>query len=145
MPTSHVVPMLQHYDLSWAVYDLNSNRPWMLWTLPPLHVSFVGNKKQVQRRDAFLLAMHQESNQRRKLSHECIALLAASRGHLDAVLAEGGLAGTDKGREAIDGLIDFVESNASGVVTEIESSLDLSSEGRGLLEDAIASYFSKDN
>ena len=107
--------------------------------------SIVGNKKQVQRRDAFLLAMHQESNQRRKLSHECIALLAASRGHLDAVLAEGGLAGTDKGREAIDGLIDFVESNASGVVTEIESSLDLSSEGRGLLEDAIASYFSKDN
>ena len=107
--------------------------------------SIVGNKKQVQRRDAFLLAMHQESNQRRKLSHECIALLAASRGHLDAVLAEGGLAGTDKGREAIDGLIDFVESNASGVVTEIESSLDLSSEGRSLLEDAIASYFSKDN
>eukprot|EP00574_Skeletonema_japonicum_P004603 CAMPEP_0201722754 /NCGR_PEP_ID=MMETSP0593-20130828/7005_1 /ASSEMBLY_ACC=CAM_ASM_000672 /TAXON_ID=267983 /ORGANISM="Skeletonema japonicum, Strain CCMP2506" /LENGTH=844 /DNA_ID=CAMNT_0048213739 /DNA_START=213 /DNA_END=2744 /DNA_ORIENTATION=+ len=104
--------------------------------------SIVGNKKQVQRRDAFLLAMHQESNQRRKLSHECIALLAASRGHLDAVLAEGGLAGTDQGREAIDGLIEYVESNASGAVTEIESSLDLSNEGKSLLEDAIASYFS---
>ena len=57
--------------------------------------SIVGNKKQVQRRDAFLLAMHQESNQRRKLSHECISLLA-SRRHLDAVLAEGGLAGQTK-------------------------------------------------
>lgn len=105
--------------------------------------SIVGNKKQVQRRDAFLLAMHQESNQRRKLSHECIALLAASRGHLDAVLAEGGLAGTDQGREAIDGLIEYVESNASGAVAEIESSLDLSNEGKSLLEDAIASYFSQ--
>ncbi len=107
--------------------------------------SIVGNKKQVQRRDAFLLAMHQECNQRRKLSHECIALLAASRGHLDAVLAEGGLAGTDQGREAIDGLIEYVESNASGAVTEIEGSLDLSNEGKSLLEDAIASYFSKGN
>ena len=107
--------------------------------------AIVGNQKQVQRRDAFLLAMHQESNERRKLSHECIALLAASRGHLDAVLAEGGLAGTDQGKEAIDGLIEFVESNASGVVTEIESTLDLSDDGKSQLEDAIASYFSKGN
>ena len=103
--------------------------------------AIVGNKKQVQRRDAFLLAMHQESNEMRKLSHECIALLAASRGHLDAVLAKGGLAGTVEGRQAIDGLIDFVEKNASGVVTEIDSTLDMSIEGRSVLEDAITSYF----
>ena len=106
--------------------------------------AIVGNKKQVQRRDAFLLAMHQESNQMRKLSHECIALLAASRGHLDAVLAKGGLAGTAEGRQAIDGLIEFVEKNASGVVTEIDSTLDMSIEGRSVLEDAIASYFAAD-
>lgn len=107
--------------------------------------AIVGNKKQVQRRDAFLLAMHQESNQRRKLSHECIALLAASRGHLDTVLAEGGLAGTVQGKEAINGLIEFVENNASGVVTEIESTLDLSSEGKSVLEDTITTYFAKGN
>ena len=106
--------------------------------------AIVGNKKQVQRRDAFLLAMHQESNQMRKLSHECIALLAASRGHLDAVLAKGGLAGTVEGRQAIDGLIDFVEKNASGVVTEIDSTLDMSVEGRSVLEDTITSYFAGD-
>jgi len=107
--------------------------------------AIVGNKKQVQRRDAFLLAMHQEANQRRKLSQECIALLAASRGHLDRVIAGGGLAGTEQGKEAIDGLIEFVEGNASGVVAEIESTLDLSSEGRSALEDTIASYFSAGN
>jgi F0F1-type ATP synthase alpha subunit len=106
--------------------------------------AIVGNKKQVQRRDAFLLAMHQESNEMRKLSHECTALLAASRGHLDAVLAKGGLAGTAEGRQAIDGLIDFVEQNASGVVTEIDSTLDMSVEGRSTLEDAITSYFAGD-
>lgn len=106
--------------------------------------AIVGNKKQVQRRDAFLLAMHQESNEMRKLSHECIALLAASRGHLDAVLAKGGLAGTVEGRQAIDGLIDFVEKNASGVVTEIDSTLDMSIEARSVLEDAITSYFAGD-
>ncbi len=107
--------------------------------------AIVGNKKQVQRRDAFLLAMHQEANQRRKLSQECIALLAASRGHLDRVIADGGLAGTEQGKESIDGLIEFVENNASGVVAEIESTLDLSSEGRSALEDTIASYFSAGN
>jgi F-type H+-transporting ATPase subunit alpha len=104
--------------------------------------AIVGNKKQVQRRDAFLLAMHQEANQRRKLSQECVALLAASHGHLDTVIAEGGLAGTVQGKEALDGLIEFVENNASGVVTEIENTLDLSSEGRSVLDDTIASYFS---
>lgn len=107
--------------------------------------AIVGNKKQVQRRDAFLLAMHQESNQKRMLSHECIALIAASRGHLDAVLAKGGMAGTAQGKEAIDGLLEFVANNASGVVTEIDDTLDMSSEGKNVLVDLIASYFAKGN
>ena len=105
--------------------------------------AIAGNQKQVQRRDAFLLAMHQEPNERRTLSQECVALLAASRGDLDAILADGGLAGTDKGRDTIEGLFQFVESNASEVVAEIENTLDLTSEGRSVLEDTISSHFSK--
>ena len=42
----------------------------------------------------------------------------------------------------MDGWIEFVENHASGVVTEIENMLDLSSEGGSAWDDTIASYFS---
>jgi len=44
----------------------------------------------------------------------------------------------------MDGWIEFVENNASGVVTEVEYMLDLSSEGGSAWDDTIviASYFS---
>ncbi|KAL7466009.1 LOW QUALITY PROTEIN: hypothetical protein ACHAXS_006301 [Conticribra weissflogii] len=102
-----------------------------------------GNVKQVQRRDAFLLAMHQSPNQVRKLSHECVALIAASRGHLDPVLRRGGVAGTPEGNEAIEGLIRHVEKEAPGIVSEIDGTLDISLESRNFLEGVIASYFAE--
>mmetsp|Transcript_9055 Transcript_9055/g.18695 ORF Transcript_9055/g.18695 Transcript_9055/m.18695 type:complete len:964 (+) Transcript_9055:89-2980(+) len=98
-----------------------------------------GNVKQVQRRDAFLLAMHQKPNQVRKLSHECVALIAASRGHLDQVLRRGGTAGTPDGNEAIEGLIRHAEKEAPGIMSEIDGTLDISLESRNFLEGVIAS------
>lgn len=103
------------------------------------------NARQVRRRDAFLLAMHQEVHEGRKLSHECTLLLAAYRGHLDGVLAKGGKAGTSMGREMIDGLLEYVtnDTETGEIIRSIDETLDLSLEGRDLLENAIVSYFSK--
>jgi F-type H+-transporting ATPase subunit alpha len=103
------------------------------------------NTRQVRRRDAFLLAMHQEVHEGRKLSHECTLLLAASRGHLDGVLAKGGKAGTSMGRKMIEGLLEYVtnETQTGEIIRSIDETLDLSSEGRDLLENAIVVYFSK--
>ena len=100
-----------------------------------------GDARQVRRRDAFLLAMHQESNEGRKLSDECAVLLAASRGHLDGVLVDGGKAGTSRGREAIEGMLEYVGNEAGGIIRSIDDTLDLSPEDRNALEEIIKAYF----
>lgn len=101
------------------------------------------NSRQVRRRDAFLLAMYQEVHEGRKLSDECTLLLAASRGHLDSVLAEGGMAGTLMGQETIKRMLEYVRIEAGEITHSIDETLDLSSEGRSALEDAIIAYFTK--
>ena len=97
--------------------------------------------KQVLRRDAFLLAMHQRPNEVRKLSQECIALLAASKGYLDGVLARGGIPGTMEGRDAMEALLTHVEERAGEIVNSIDTTLDLSLDERNVLEEAIKEYF----
>jgi len=103
--------------------------------------SAVGDTKAVRRRDAFLLAMHQEPMEVRKLSQECISLLAASSGYLDGVVAEGGVAGTAKGKEGLEGMLEFVDSKAGEIMQSIDVTLDLSVEDRNVLDAAIGSYF----
>lgn len=107
--------------------------------------SAVGNNtKQVQRRDAFLLAIHQETNEVRKLSQECILLLAASRGYFDEVVLANGkemAAGTLAGRDVLEGLLEYVENETSEIVQSIDETLDLSLDERNVLEEAIAAYF----
>ncbi len=100
------------------------------------------NSKQAQRRDAFLLAMHQELNEGRKLSEECVALLAASHGHFDAVIADGGMPGTLKGKEALAGMLEHVQNEAGEIMQSIDETLDLSFEERNILDEAIKEYFS---
>jgi len=90
--------------------------------------------KQVKRRDAFLLAMHQEPKEVRKLSQECIALLAANSGHLDSVLARGGKAGTEEGKAAMEGLLGYAEKEAGEIMRSIDETLDLSEEERKVLD-----------
>ena len=98
--------------------------------------------KQVLRRDAFLLAMHQRPNEGRKLSQECIALLAASKGYLDGVLAVH-MPGTMEGTDAMERLLTHVEERAREIVKSIDTTheRDLSLDERNILEEAIKEYF----
>ena len=89
----------------------------------------------------FLLAMHQRPNEVRKLSQECIALLAASKGYLDGVLARGDIPGTMEGRDAMEALLTHVEERAGEIVKSIDTTLDLSLDERNVLEEAIIEYF----
>ena len=100
------------------------------------------NAKQVLRRDAFLLAMHQEANEGRKLSQECVVLLVASRGHQDVVLAKGRVAGMSGGRKAIEGMLAYVDNEAGDIIRSIDVTLDLNSDDKNALEEAIKAYFS---
>lgn len=102
--------------------------------------STAGDTKQVRRRDAFLLAMHQEPSKVRRLSQECTALFAASRGYLDGVLKKGGMAGTAEGKMAMEGMLNHVENEVGEIMRSIDETLDLSLDDRSVLEEAIASY-----
>jgi len=95
-------------------------------TLPG--ASIEGDVRQVQRRDAYLLAMNQRTDEARKLSEECVALLAASQGYLD-------------GQTTMGGLMAHVEKEVPQIVKSIDTTLDLSQEERNTLEGAIKGYF----
>lgn len=100
-----------------------------------------GHTKQVLRQDAYLLAMHQTPHQTRKLSEECCSLIAASRGYFDNVLREGGKAGTQKGQNVVDGLIQYLESEVGDAMKAIDESLEMSLEDLAVIESAIEAYF----
>jgi len=96
------------------------------FTLPG--ASLEGDVRQVQRRDAYLLAMNQRTDETKKLSEECVALLAASQGYLD-------------GQTIMGGLMAHVEKEAPEIIESIDTTLDLSQEERNTLEGAIKGYF----
>jgi F-type H+-transporting ATPase subunit alpha len=99
-------------------------------------------KKQVLKRHAWLLAMHQEAGEGgRSLSESCTALLAATNGHLDDTIEKGGLAGTALGKTVLSNLLQHVQETAFDATTEIDQTLDMSSQARDAIEKAIESYF----
>lgn len=99
--------------------------------------------KQTRKRNAWLLAMHQEPGQGgRTLAESCIALLAASTGALDETIDAGGLAGTEKGQSTMRKLIASVETAAPDAVREIDETLDISPARRTELVEAIEAFFS---
>lgn len=101
------------------------------------------SSKQVRKRNAWLLAMHQKPGQGgRTLAESCVALLAASTGALDDTIDQGGAAGTDLGQSTMRDLIAHVESVAPDAVTEINETLDINPARRTELVDAIHSFFS---
>ena len=100
-----------------------------------------GDSKQALRRDAFLLAMHQSPGQTRALSQECVCLIAASRGHFDKIIQEGGKAGTTKGHAHVKGLMEFVEKKCSSTMSAIDVTLVMSLEDFAMIENAIKDYF----
>ena len=103
----------------------------------------VASSKQLRKRSAWLLAMHQEpGNGGRTLSESCVALLAASTGALDGTIDDGGLAGTELGSKVMEGLLEHVKTVAPDAVNEIDETLDISPAGRAVLVEAIDSFFS---
>ena len=102
----------------------------------------VASSKQIRKRDAWLLAMHQEPGQGgRSLSESCVALLAASIGALDATIESGGLAGTEQGQSVMRDLLLHVRTVAPGAVNEIDMTRDIGIDGRNELIEAIKSFF----
>jgi len=100
------------------------------------------SKKQIRRRSALLLAMHQEVGRGgRTLSESCTALLAASSGYLDNAVDSGKLAGTESGQELLDSLLEHVQKHAPDALATIDQTLDLSEEIKRELMNSIKSFF----
>ena len=101
------------------------------------------SKKQIRRRNALLLAMHQEDGKGgRILSESCTALLAATNGSLDDAVDAGTLAGSEAGQEIMDSMIEHVKSSAPDALATIDQSLDLSDDTKKEVLQAIDSFFS---
>jgi len=100
------------------------------------------SQRQIRRKNALLLAMHQRPGLGgRRLSESCVALLAASEGHLDDSVAAGILAGTEEGEKLMQGLADHVLLVAADAVDEVDESMDLTESARDDIRRAIASFF----
>jgi F-type H+-transporting ATPase subunit alpha len=99
-------------------------------------------RRQVRRKDALLLAMHQPPGSGgRRLSESCVALLAAQEGYLDEAAASGARAGSEEGARLVQALLDHVMRNAAAAMAEVDSTLDMSSGARDELAEAIRSFF----
>ena len=97
--------------------------------------------RQIQRRDALLLSMHQKPGSgSRRLSESCVALLAATTGRLDSVVAAGVKPGSTEGTQVIQRLMDHVLLSAPDAIAGIDKSLDLSDEAKEQILSALDSY-----
>ena len=97
--------------------------------------------KQLRRFKAWMLSLHQVSGDIRTLAEECVCMYAASIGALDKVVADGKVAGTEAGLECIKSLITTVSANLPEVMTEINSSQDLTDENKEKLKNEITAHF----
>ena len=101
------------------------------------------SQKQIRRRNALLLAMHQEAgNGGRKLSESCTVLLAASKGFLDDAIDSGKLAGTDEGRKLIEDMLDSVWKTAPQAMDQIDETLDIEEDVQKQITGALETFFS---
>jgi F0F1-type ATP synthase alpha subunit len=106
------------------------------------HVTTVASAKQMRKRRAWLLAMHQKPGQGgRTLSESCVALLAASIGALNDTIDSGGLAGTPKGESVIRDLLLHVKTVAPDALKEIDETQDAGVDRREELVEAVESFF----
>ncbi len=101
-----------------------------------------GAEKQLLKRDAYLLAMHQNPGDVRLLSENCVTLLASSLGLLNKTVEAGGKAGSDLGNETIEGLLDHIRVTAPNLMEDIDNTLDLTPSDRYELENIIKKYLS---
>jgi hypothetical protein len=101
------------------------------------------SRKQIQRRDALLLAMHQKAGEGgRLLSESCGVLFAASRGYLDSVVASGATAGTEEGHKTMDGLLKHLWADIPHTMSKVDETLDMTNIQEKQIEDVIKSFLS---
>ena len=98
-------------------------------------------RKQLQRFNSWMLAMHQSDGVILDLAEECICLLAASLGALDEIVVAEKYAGSYEGSRVLEGLLETVRSTIPQVLDEINSSLDMTDSNKELLERAIMGHF----
>jgi F0F1-type ATP synthase alpha subunit len=103
-------------------------------------------QKQLLRRDALLLALHQggagggsndSDHTPKRLSQQCVGLLAARSGTFDNAIQQGHGAGTKEGSQLVSDLMAHLtkKTNKSNDILErIDATLDLSAEDRASLE-----------
>jgi hypothetical protein len=102
----------------------------------------VATTKQRKKRDAWLLAMHQEPGEGgRNLAESCVALLAASSGALDVTIDAGGLAGTPEGKLVMNELLKHVISTTPQAAKTIEETQDITPEVKAEIISAIQGFF----
>jgi F0F1-type ATP synthase alpha subunit len=98
--------------------------------------------KQIRKSGALLLAMHQRPGSKgRTLSESCVALLAATKGHLDLSVDQGVRPGTEQGDFLLSGLFDHVRKVAPEATKAVDDTQDMSESSYAEIEDAIKSYF----
>eukprot|EP00557_Chaetoceros_sp_GSL56_P003833 CAMPEP_0176498748 /NCGR_PEP_ID=MMETSP0200_2-20121128/12508_1 /TAXON_ID=947934 /ORGANISM="Chaetoceros sp., Strain GSL56" /LENGTH=702 /DNA_ID=CAMNT_0017897019 /DNA_START=181 /DNA_END=2286 /DNA_ORIENTATION=- len=85
-----------------------------------------GADKQIMKKKAYLLAMHQGPGEERTLSDNCVAMMAASMRLLDSAIRDGHIAGTREGQATIQALIEHVRKVAPDAMAEIDTTLDMS-------------------
>lgn len=96
---------------------------------------------QNRRQQALLLAMHQKPGSGgRRLSESCAVLLAAQNGYLDKFVEQGALAGTEKGRLLISGLLDHIQREAGSVMDQIDEIFDMTDAEQKALQEAIRNF-----
>jgi F0F1-type ATP synthase, alpha subunit len=100
-----------------------------------------GVDKQIMKKKAYLLAMHQEPGEERTLSENCVAMMAASMRLLDGTIRDGHVAGTKDGQATVRALIEHVSEVAPDAMAEIDTTLDMSQSVKKVLETAIQEYF----
>ena len=101
-----------------------------------------GADKLTLKKEAYLLAMHQELGAERSLSENCAVLLAASMRKLDKIIQDGGKAGTELGQRSVNGLLKYLRTCASTQLDEIDRTLDMTTDTRKQIEAVIDEYFS---
>jgi len=100
-----------------------------------------GMEKQILQKNSYLLAMHQDSNDGvRTLSENAVVLLAASIGSFQKTIQQGGVAGTETGKQVIQGLLTHVWKVVPAIMREIDNTLDLNPSALESLESVINDY-----
>jgi len=101
-----------------------------------------GVDKQILKKNAYLFAMNQNSDNVRLLSENCVALLASSLGLLDKYVQNDGCFDQDVKLKVIQELLAHVRQSIPETMDEIDETLELTSSMQSEVESVIKQFFS---